>query len=914
MSLFLGHQKVAPSKGAGKKENASKKASNWTLAFSTIVVPINKTNPLLTHDNGLRSEQSKKKATKKVIKTVASTAKISKKLNTKKTKTFVNTKKLHNKLRQKHEKRRSKSKSKNKSVQTSALKDVVNNSTRHTRDYPYSYYQYQYSPSDKSYQTQETDWRRDMVPSTVDSYAAYDNVDKQPLYQSQDDLASISDQMGVEGNNIETQGTNNGLFSLPIASLVRRTEIPGGPHHISSISIVNDMLPDDQNKGYLTDRDTIPILSPDNRAGYIASKVGTIQDKADTTSHNQYDLAAPLQYQTSQQSLDTANGRNIAAYSSDGSRYATGNYITNITGIPLSSFASMSPHVKSIPEDQSPTASPVMIGSDDSQAPLSQRKIKQNPPTNGNKPNISESAMEMDLTDPGHFPNSKEALAANMKKYANISLISNVLPAKEVPSVPDSSLSVSELPGVSNYASPSSAPGSTIATSTNQEAPSYKIGNPVNMLYSALNKVASIQSTLSTTPAATIFPTSSKSLENDASLVQEPTNIRQGDIDAPVQNAILPVGTKNEAYTESQSGDGQLTTDKDGNQNQNNQTVFGSTMDLPFPTRLRIPEPSQSASQILSGLSSAVYQGSFSNYPSYMSSVLDDQTSTIYAATYMTTKLTNLPTVTANFDMTNQAQTTAYDYSYKANTVFENPIAYTQNIAQQTVQLTSPDIVTASYVQPSSDRYTYGIAPDDNSPTASPRTIEKPMPLALNSTTDYNSESQPDSTTYNEVVVSDGNQTYEVTSDNTGSSLGDNTTSSSSITPTSSVLWPDLPSSEIVMYTPVQSVPSQGPGHFSPESRVSFDDSPKHISPVSEPKLRVSDNGSVIVLNHKTKRPDINQIYHQYQTQAKNKAKLKAKKLRWLTGKFPSKHCVRKIGENKSKYIQFLFSCYDNIV
>lgn len=859
----LGHHTVTPAQTAGAKVSTTTKVSNWTLAFSTVVIPTNKTNPSLSSDDQLRSERGKNEVWRNLSRNVARSSKIAKKLQKTTSRSNVNNKNLN---RRRDAKKRSKAKSRTKNVQTNkSSKTVVNNnSTRHTRDYPYSYYQYQYSPSDKLYPTQETNWRREMVPTSVDSYDAYG---KQPLYQTQDELASISDQMSMNGNNIETQGAGNEVFSLPIASLVRRTDIPASPHHVSSISIVNDMLPDDQDKGYLTDRDSIPLMAADDSLGYVPKNAPTLQERSDVISQNPYGLSAPIPYETSQQAYDSTSTRNVAMYPADGSRYTLGNFITNLTGVPLSSFASLTSRGKGVPEDQAPTGLPVLIGSDEAKNPL-RSSTQQNSVTNGNKPNSSESSLEMDLTDPGHFPNSKDRLVSDMKKFANISVLSNALPPKAAPPPVANGPSSIVMPGtgVSTY-QPTDAsllPGGATASSTSTDTTNYEIKNPVNSLYSALNEASTSHFTFSTTPPVTIFPTASKSADPGSVVstwVQESGNVHQGDIDAPVQNAILPVGNKKEAYTESQSGYGQTVGSKDTSQNQTGKSN-GNTMDLPFPARLKLPEPSQVISQILSGLSSDIFPPQLSPSVSYLPSTEQNPPLSITSATLTTTKLTDLPIVTTHYDGTNQEQATTFYSSSTTNTGIDNPTEHLKSVIFQTMQSTAPNIVTDS-----SSRLT-----SDSSDTTPNTGI--PPTNTLNNNTDKKS----DATSYNEVVVSDGNQTYEVTSDSTSN---EGTTSSLNLAPTPSFSPTDVPNTKT---TTDKSRPTQVSGHISPGTHVSSDEAPKHISPISKPKLKIVGNGSVIALNNntKTRRPDINQIYKQYATDAKNKAILKAKRLQWL--------------------------------
>ena len=867
-----------------KQNDAPTRASNWTLAFSTAVVPTNKSNPQLTQDYELRSggskiDLSKIVSAKKAGKGVKSTAKSARKLKLHKNvhRTTVNSKNVHNKIHKKHVKKLSKLQSNNQSKEANVLKGVVHTSVRKTRDYPYSYYQYPYGPSDKSYQTQETDWRRDMIPSSLDSYAAYDSIDKQPFDQTQGGVAAISDQRNLNGNNIETQVPDREPFSLPIASLVRRGKIPGNPHHISSISIVNDMLSDEQNKAYLTDRDNIQALPSDNRLGYDTGNIGQFQDKSYTRPQNQYSLVDPLYYQPQQQPTDYTNGRTGQSIEQlqENAELLMRNPI-NMTGLPLSSFALLKSGVTSIPEDQSPTGSPVIIGSDVNQNAPSQLIAQRYPSTNVNDRIRNESSMEMDLTDPVHLANSKEGLAANMNKFTNVSMVSNLLPSKDVPKKQEDSLPISKVPDAPLQKSSSSysPPSGSVGTSSS-EVSNFNNNGAVNSIYSGLSDTSGRLSTLSTTPSVTIFPTASKPIgaEVSHSSAQELTNIRQGDIDAPVQNAIVPVGNKEDAYTEIHSGDGQLVTNKDSSGNQSAQNVIGTNMDLPFPSRRKIPEPSKSIFQPLSGLSSAVYNQSYSEniatLPNAVRGISSD-------TSYVTAKLTNLPTVTAHFDATNPSQMTPYDFSYAANTDVSNVIENTMSLLQESGQSATIDVIGDWHQE--ADRYS---SMNSTSITQN-NDMQQPMPSNINNKTITSSNSNSVTEPYNNVVALDRNYTNEMTPGSTGLSFAGGTTGSMNITPTNSENLGDTSSTELHLHDSASSITSKIPGHISPESRISLGNPLKHISPIADPGLRISENGSVIVLNHHKKPPDINQIFNQYQRSEQNRAKLKATRVKWL--------------------------------
>ena len=889
--FVVAHGSATSTKVTIKQNDAPTRASNWTLAFSTAVVPTNKSNPQLTQDNEFRSGGSKidlsKIVAKKTGKSVRSTGKSAKKLKLHNNvhRTTVNSKNFHDKIHKKQVKKLSKLQSTNQNIAANVLKGVVHSSMRKTRDYPYSYYQYPYGPSEKSYQTQETDWRRDMIPSSLDSYAAYDSIDKQPFYSTQGGEAAIADQRNLNENNIDTQVPNSELFSLPIASLVRRTKIPGNPHHISSISIVNDMLSDEQNKAYLTDRDNIQMLPSDNRLGYDAGNIGQFQDKSVAMSRNQYSLVDPLYYQPQQQSIDYTNGRTgqSIGQSRENTDLLLGNPI-NMTGLPLGSFALLKSGATSIPEDQSPIGSPVIIGSDLKQGAPSQLIVQQYPSTNVNEPLKNESSMEIDLTDPVHLAISKEGLASNMKKFTNVSMISNLLPLKEVPAEQEISPPISKLPEVSlqkSYSSFSPLLGS-VGTSSS-EISNFKNKGAVNSFYSGLSDASSRISTLSTTPSVTIFPTASKAIEAEVShsSVQDLTNIRQGDIDAPVQNAILPVENKEDPYTEIHSGDGQLAKNKDSAGNQSAQNVIGTNMDLPFPSRRKLPEPSKSIFQALSGLSSAVYDQSYLENIPTPPNAAKGISSSYEASSYITAKLTNLPTVTAHFDATNPAQMTSYDFTYAANTYVSNVIQPTLSLLQDSGQSTTIDIIGDWHQEVSNDGY----MSMNNTSITQTSEIKQPLPSSTNNKTITSSNSSSVAESYNNVVALDRNRTSEMTHESTGLSLIDGMTDqlkSLNISPTGSGTLSDTLTSEPHVQNSASSITSKIPGHISPESKISLGIPLRHISPIADPRLRISENGSVIVLNHHKKPSDINQIFNQYQRGEQNRAKLKAKRVKWL--------------------------------
>ena len=862
-----------PTGATRKHKDAPTIASNWTLAFSTVVVPTNKSNPRLTRDYEPRAGIHKMTASKKKPHNARHTEKSIKKLklHSSVSRTTVNNKHFKLKRRKKHSKNAPKVNL--NSTESKSLKSLSNSSTRHTRDFPYSYYQY--SPSEKSYQTQETDWRREMVPSSLDSYAAYDDIGKQPLYQTQDGDASLSDQTSLNRNEVETQGANNELFSLPIASLVRRTEIPGNPHHISSISIVNDMLSDDQSKGYLANRDTVPILTPENHIGYSAGTIGGYQDRSDKTSQNRYSLTELQQYQPLQQSIGIFNGRIGQSIDQpvENTDLPLGNHI-KLAGIPLSSYASLNSGAASIPENQSPTASTIVIGSDQNKdAPLPIVAQQSSPKK---VVNSSESSMELELTDPVHLANSEEYVADKMDRYRNISVLSNLLPEKGVPSEKANSLPDLQLSGASPSSSVSS---SSSANASASGAAASDINGSVNSQYSVLNDAAARQSALSTTPSATIFPTSSKFIENANSFLpsQDLASIKQGDIDAPVQNAILPVSSKGDAYVESQSGDGQPTLGKGYGENQRTQNV-GTNMDLPFPSRRKLPEPSKSVLQAQSGLSSSFYGHYYSGNISSLKANEIPSISSTETASQMTTKLTVLPTVTTNMDTENSPKMTSYDSFSTGNAPASSFIQYTKSFLHENGH-SSPFDVTVDFNQQHSSN---GYIQDYNSPIAPANTMVHTLSTVVDSNR-LNSSHFATATAPYEVVSARKNDTYKTTLDGPEPSLASEVAKALNIIPTPSVNLTKNPIAETLTYMQEPLNPPRVSGHVSPETKVSLGAPIRHISPISDPGLRVSRNGSVLVLNHyKKRRPDINDIYNQYRKNEKYKTELEAKRLDWL--------------------------------
>ena len=870
--VSLAYHNAIPTEATRKHNDAPTIASNWTLAFSTVVVPTNKSNPQLTRDYeprvGISRMSSPKKKPHKVQHTEKSVKTL--KLHSSAIRATVNNK--HFKIKQRKKRAKNAPKVNLKSTESKSLKSFSNSSTRHTRDFPYSYYQY--SPSEKSYQTQETDWRREMVPSSLDSYAAYDEIGKQPLYQNQDRDASLSDQMSLNRNEVETQGANNELFSLPIASLVRRTEIPGNPHHISSISIVNDMLSDDQSKGYLANRNTMPILTPDSHIGYSTGTIDGYQYRSDKAPQNRYSLTQLQQYQPLQQSIEIVNGKigQSTDQPDDTTDLPTGNHI-KLAGIPLSSYASMNSGAANIPENQSPTASTIVIGSDQNQDSPLPMAAQQAPPKK--VVNANESSLELDLTDPVHTANSQEYLADKMDKYRNISMLSNLLPVKGVPSEKAKSLPVLQLSSVSPSNSVSS---STSASASSSGAAASEINGPVNSQYSVLNDAAARQSALSTTPSATIFPTSSKFIENANSFLpgQDLTSIKQGDIDAPVQNAILPVSSKGEAYVENQSGDGQPTLAKEYGGNQSTQSV-GANMDLPFPSRRKLPEPSKSVMQALSGLSSSFYGQYYSGNITSLKVNENQSVSSTETASQMTAKLTVVPTVTTNLDTENPPQMTSYD-SFSTGTVpASSIIQYTKSFLHENRHSGSLDVTVDFNQQHSSSGYIQ----DYNSPIAPANTMVQPLSTVVDSST-LNSSNFTTVTAPYEMSSAGRNDTHKIASSDPEPSLASEVTKGLNIVPTPSVILKNIPIAETLTYKQELLNPPLS-GHVSPETKVSLGAPIRHISPISDPGLRVSGNGSVLVLNHyKKRRPDINDIYNQYRKNEKNKAKLEAKRLDWL--------------------------------
>ena len=877
-----------------KANTPTTKSSNWTLAFSTVVVPSNKTNPLLTSDSESHFKVEKKD---KSVLSTKSTAKVSKstRKSASKLKQTVNKTKVQQKLHRKHSKRRAGSK-------TRFHKEIVNSTSRRlTRDYPYQYYQYQYPPSDKSYPTQETDWRRDTVPSAEQSYAGYDSIDRQPLFTTQDDLASVNQASLREG---DADSQSNGIFSLPIASLVRRTEIPEGTHHISAVSIVNDMLPASRAQNpYLTDRDTIPLLSSsDDRqsTGYIASNNGDVQDSSDRTKL--YSLTGlPSQYQVSKQDQGfaadlskqyTSSGglpqANLAMFpigQSDSGLANYKNYVSNATGIPLGQYASLAPLAGGSTEDQSPTTSPVVIGSDQSNVSPMSPKNAQSLSGNPNKA-FATSSMEMDLTDPGHAPNSPEAFKANMKKLANISALANVLPSKEVASVADLS------PNLSSSASyqppsivtvPGNAAGSISFSATNSE----EVKRPGSSLYAALSaEQINPASSSSKNPQATIFPSIStveqiSSFKDDYSTNSK---VQVNDIDAPVQNAILPFGGKKDTFTEPPSGDGQLTTG--WNFTEKGTQGHGVNVDLPFPTRLKLPEPSQSLAQALSGLSMAVSSRPIAEVPLIEPSVLPAipvftsvlSTKQLVEMPYFTTRLESAVTPTPADRTDTATSSPVTDYAATENSISVHNVditGYTTPWPTLSVATVNSEIllnVPTTFAETT-------LPTETEKPMTPPTITQKPSIIQNNTVTvrqsganlesNHTTSTDEDAVSYTETVLADKNQTYEITSD-------------SNIEPTDGIMTKTKTADQKISTGALnvinQTIQSTAVGHISPGSRNPPTDQTGHLSPISKPKLKLSDNGNVIVLNnstHTTERPGIQKIYEQYRLDAKRKNKLK---------------------------------------
>ncbi|XP_065055660.1 uncharacterized protein LOC135684164 isoform X2 [Rhopilema esculentum] len=889
--------KAKPLSRSTEANTPTAKTSNWTLAFSTVVVPSNKTNPLLTSDSESHFKVEKKH---KSILSTKSTAKVSKstrKSPSKLKQTVIKTK-VQQKLHRKHSKRRAGSNKKD--AETRFHKEIVNSTSRRlTRDYPYQYYQYQYPPSDKSYTTQETDWRRDTVPSADQSYAGYDSIDRQPLFTTQDDLASVN-QVSLREGDADSQG--NGIFSLPIASLVRRTEIPEGTHHISAVSIVNDMLPASRAQNpYLTDRDTIPLLSSsDDRqsTGYIASNNGDVQDSSDRTKL--YSLTGlPSQYQVSKQGQAFAADLSKQYTSSDGlpqanlAMFPVGqsdsgltnykNYVSNATGIPLGQYAPLAPLAAGSTEDQSPTMSPVVIGSDQSNvSPLSPNNAQS---LSGNPNNATAtSSMEMDLTDPGHAPNSPEAFKANMKKLANISALANVLPSKEVASVADLSPNLSSS---ASYQPPTivTVPGNAASSISLSATTSEEVKSPGSSLYAALSaEQINPASSSSKNPQATIFPSTS-TVEQTSSVKDDySTNskVQINDIDAPVQNAILPFGGKKDTFTEPQSGDGQLTTG--WNFTQRGMQGTGVNMDLPFPTRLKLPEPSQSLAQALSGLSMAVSSRPIAEVPLIEPTVLP--AIPVFTSASSTKQLTEVPYFTTRLESavtptpTERSDTATSTTNYEAT---ENPISvhnvditgYTSSWSKLSIATVNSEIL--SNVPTAFAKTT--LPTETEKPTTPPTITQKPSNIKNNTVTvpqsgtnlqrNHTTSTDEDAVSYTETVLADKNQTYEITSD-------------SNIEPTDRIMTKNKTADQQILTSALttrnQTIQSTAVGHISPGSRIPPTDQTGHLSPISKPKLKLSDNGNVIVLNnstHTTERPGIQKIYEQYRLDAKRKNKLK---------------------------------------
>ena len=1001
--MFLGKTAISSSTNAAAKPKASHTAkqnhSNWTLAFSTHVVPINKTNPLLTKDlHGLHSEQRESKSTTDSTRKVVISTKILKKtkksvhkhhVNKSKKRTSKRSRKIAQRIHRKHTKRRSRHSSSKKHNNTNVNNiTIVNNSTRrHTRDYPYSYYQYQYVPSDKSYETQETDWRRDSIPTSDQSYEDYANVDRESLYPNQNLVAPTSNTAGLTDNGMDTGTTSNQLFSLPIASLVRRTEIPQGPHHISAISIVNDMLPDDRAKGYLTDRDAIPSkeyltdrdaipsLSNDRHLNdqsiaYNVKDSGSRQDTlgygssllpvASLTGQSQglpvqaaygYNAAIQTNQYTAQQRLQGSgliDGRDVSnnlqqanmemfsgkQVNTHTGKYALGGYVINGTGIPLNQLASLSAQSRGSAEDPNPTGSPVVIGSD--QNPNSPLGSQPQAAIQNDNPSTTEtSSMESDLTDPDHYQNVPDGYQRNANEATNYTTLASVLPSKEFSSVNDvpvASVGVQEVLRTS-----SSLPGTVSSSPSPLKLSQSAVRSPVSSLYAAAVQRSASQSSIS--PSTSSLPGASKIASTDigSPFIRVPTGsptvkLQQNDIDAPVQDVILPVGNKKEAYTESHSGDGQVPQNTNVTQSvkvSQMDVPFPARLDVPFPARLVLPEPSLSHAQVLSGLSTSIYENpdlrktesSYSRAKILPSVVPTSIGTDVESTPTFTTQLDTTPTFSATFDgivVTNSytpADATAGPKSDDMTTVLtpniitgsigannEDNMKYTPTPSNPTDDMftLTPSKATGTVYSQTPTKLTenpsYSSPKSDNTPTMPPKTAGRPMQSADTPSSNTTYDNATDGT----IFISDGNKTYDITTNNKDiTEVGTDEIAASNISdisnalngliiPSSSIDQPVVLSTTVnnvvATYGPVTSMPTQGSGHISPGTRSSYNDSSlKHISPNSKPKLRISENGSVIVLNNlkgqKSKNIGINQVYEQMQLEAKNRNKLRAQRL-----------------------------------
>ena len=1001
--MFLGKTAVSSSTSAAAKPKASDTAkqnhSNWTLAFSTHVVPSNKTNPLLTKDlHGLRSEQHESKSTTDSTRKVVISTKILKKtkksvhkhhVNKSKKRTSKKSRKIAQRIHRKHTKRRSRHPSSEKHNNTNVNNiTIVNNSARRlTRDYPYAYYQYQYVPSDKSYETQETDWRRDSVPTSDQSYADYANVDRESLYPNQNLVAPTSNAAGLTDNGMDTGTASNQLFSLPITSLVRRTEIPQGPHHISAISIVNDMLPDERAKGYLTDRDAIPSkeyltdrdaipsLSNDQRLNeqgiaYNVKDSGSRQDTlgygnsllpvASLTGESQglpvhaaygYDAAIQTNQYTAQQQLqgsglidgkDVTNNlqqANMGMFSgrqvnTQTGKYALGGYVINGTGIPLNQIASLTAQSKGSAEDPNPTGSPVVIGSDqDPNSPLANQPQAAN--RNDNPSTTETSSMESDLTDPDHFQNVPDGYQRNAKEPTNYTTLASVLPAKEFSSVNDVPVATV---GVHEVLRTSSSPPRTVSSSPLSPSISQsEVRNPVSSLYAAAAQPSASQGNISPSTSSLRGASKIASTDNGSPFIRVPTGsptvkLQQNDIDAPVQDVILPVGNKKEAYTESHSGDGQVPQNANVTQSvkvPQMDVPFPARLDVPFPARLVLPEPSLSHAQVLSGMSTSIYENpdlrktesSYSRAQILPSVVPTNIATDLESTPTFTTHLDTTPTFSATFDGTvftnsySPVDATAVPKSDDMTTVFTTNIitgSITGNNEDDTKYTPTPsnptdNLFTLTPSKPTDTVYlltppnptenpSYSSLKSDNTPTIPRKTAGRPIQSAdtLSSNTTY------DNATDGTIFISDGHKTYDITTnsnditevgtdDITASNISDVSKALNElVVPTLSVDQPVFLSTSVnnvaATYSPVTSIPTQSSGHISPGTRSSYNDSSlKHIAPNSKPKLRISENGSVIVLNNlkgqKSKNIGIKQVYEQMQLEAKNRNKLRAQRL-----------------------------------
>ena len=226
-------------------------------------------------------------------------------------------------LNWKHTKRRHRSKEKTKSLSNNkndgrtnhkivniASKNKGNSNSssgRFTRDYPYLYSQYE--PVSRSlYSTQETDWRRNNILESPDTYntASYDDLGTSinvPEVTSSD-LRSRLEMQRLRDRNLYTSQ----MLPLPLTDIVRRQNVPHSNR--LALSVVNDMLPDspmDTVKSYVSLNNGIgerirnghleseQVVSDDLRKANIptGSAMSLIQDNSNINPTGNEELVLP---------------------------------------------------------------------------------------------------------------------------------------------------------------------------------------------------------------------------------------------------------------------------------------------------------------------------------------------------------------------------------------------------------------------------------------------------------------------------------------------------------------------------------------------------------------------------------------------------------------------------------------------